>query len=538
MISRHIMQKLPKFSAHLIHPFLFICIPIVFLFSRNVGELDVYLLIRPLFVAIFILCISLLFLRLLIKDFSKITLTVSVSIVMFFSYSLIKEYIQYVFEFDPHIYAAILTAMFISIICMFCYYKIFSMSVCSSVHKFLNIMAATTLSISLVSVVSAYVETPITVPAFLPDPVSPITVPQAVGNKRFPDIIYIILDRYPNKHVMEKYIKYDNSLFIEEMVERGFFVENKAYANYVHTSLSLAATLNMRYLNELSEIYGRKTENEKPLNDMMQDHSVQRVLRLQGYQYVHMGSWWAPTRFNVFADLNFDGGRRWITRFESVLLQATPLEDAWKLPARLRGLPRYEEECDRVRRKIEFLKNVGGRQQPTFVFAHFLVPHDPIKFDAGGRCIDGASPNKREEREAFRQGFVGQVEFINKAIIEIFDRQMQNNPNETIFIIQADEGPRPLRPRLEGSDEFNWETATSDEIIMKFGILNLLFLPKRDYENFSQFMTPVNTFRIIFNEIFGAELPLLENRAYINKNKKNVYDFTDITEILQKMVEQ
>ena len=355
------MRKLPKFSAHFIHPFLFICVPIVFLFSRNVGELDVYSLIRPLFVAIFILCIFLLSLRLLIKDFSKITLTVSVSIVMFFSYSLIKGYIQYVFEFDLRIYAAILTAIFISIICMFCYYKIFSMSVSSSVHKFLNIMAATTLSISLVSVVSAYVETPITVPAFLPDPVSPITVPQAVGNKRFPDIIYIILDRYPNKHVMEKYIKYDNSLFIEEMVERGFFVENKAYANYVHTSLSLAATLNMRYLNELSEIYGRKTENEKPLNDMMQDHSVQRVLRLQGYQYVHIGSWWAPTRFNVFADLNFDGGRRWITRFESVLLQATPLEDAWKLPARLRGLPRYEEECDRVRRKIEFLKKCRGK---------------------------------------------------------------------------------------------------------------------------------------------------------------------------------
>jgi hypothetical protein len=46
-------------------------------------------------------------------------------------------------------------------------------------------------------------------------------------------------------------------------------------------------------------------------------------------------------------------------------------------------------------------------------------------------------------------------------------------------------------------------------------------------------MTPVNTFRLIFNEYFGADLPMLEDHSYaIIDGSKHIYDFFEVTDIV------
>ncbi len=70
---------------------------------------------------------------------------------------------------------------------------------------------------------------------------------------------------------------------------------------------------------------------------------------------------------------------------------------------------------------------------------------------------------------------------------------------------------------------------------MKFGILNALYFHNRDYHELNNFTTPVNNFRIIFNNIFGGNLPLLEDSAYVDINNKNFYKFTDVTEVVRSL---
>ena len=49
-------------------------------------------------------------------------------------------------------------------------------------------------------------------------------------------------------------------------------------------------------------------------------------------------------------------------------------------------------------------------------------------------------------------------------------------------------------------------------------ILNAYHLPGDGIEALYPNISPVNTFRVIFNEYFGFNLPLLEDQSYVLKN--------------------
>ncbi|MGH7565084.1 MAG: hypothetical protein ACREK5_11785 [Gemmatimonadota bacterium] len=319
--------------------------------------------------------------------------------------------------------------------------------------------------------------------------------------------------------------------FVTRLRERGFYVAQNAQANYLKTSLSLAASLNLQYINARSETYGQSTDDWQPVFDLVRDHQVQRLLRERGYRYVHMGSWWPPTASNPHADQNFSGRTERLSPFEDLLLRTTPVPAFLKRYRSFRGESPNSLKCERESSKLEFLVQVGGEPQPVFVLAHFLVPHGPMKFDASGNCIDGPQPTTSEQWGPYRRAFVEQVKFMNSRLLDVFDAQRAKNRYPFVFIIQADEGPFPLRYHLLG-EELDWEAADDDEVITKFGIINALYFPDRAYEGLHPRSSPVNNFRHVFNHVFGTRFPLLEDRAYISKDGHHIFRFTDVTEIV------
>ena len=75
-----------------------------------------------------------------------------------------------------------------------------------------------------------------------------------------------------------------------------------------------------------------------------------------------------------------------------------------------------------------------------------------------------------------------------------------------------------------------------DERIYKerMGILNAYFVPEKTQHLLYNSITPVNTFRLIFNELFSANFELLEERIYfsdsITVGEKRQFNFIDVTD--------
>ncbi|MDH4209516.1 MAG: hypothetical protein OEV76_11625, partial [Anaerolineae bacterium] len=102
-----------------------------------------------------------------------------------------------------------------------------------------------------------------------------------------------------------------------------------------------------------------------------------------------------------------------------------------------------------------------------------------------------------------------------------------------IIILQADEGPYPER-LLEENRGFNWDTATGAELRHKMGILNAYYLPGVDGSALYPTVTPVNSFRQVFNLYFGTSLELLPDINYAYEDFNYPYRFLDITDRIER----
>ena len=344
-----------------------------------------------------------------------------------------------------------------------------------------------------------------------------------------PHVFYLILDRYAANRTLRDQYQFDNQAFEDFLSAKGFFIATDSYANYLKTAQSLAATFDMRYLDELAKEIGSGSSDLGRVYPMLTGrHRVLGVFEKIGYQYVHMGSWWEPTRHHIRADESYNITSL-LTSSEAIIAYSKgtvkPFVDQQVLPLlNIDTSNIVNEQCRRVPFQFEALKNIVDDTTPKFVFAHFLIPHDPYVFNENGRCMTWAEADERTGKE----NYIGQVKYVNQKIHELVD-VLLSQENKPIVIIQADEGPFPER-YIENQMNFDWRQASAAEIQKKFRILNAMYLPGVANEKFYNSISPVNTFRLVFNEYLGADLPLLEDRSYAFIDGHHKFDFFEVTE--------
>ena len=82
--------------------------------------------------------------------------------------------------------------------------------------------------------------------------------------EELPDVYYIIPDMFTRSDVLKHVFKMDGDWFVKELEKRGFYVGKKCTANYVFTLLSIAASLNMGYLDPVTDSdYSDKEKRNK-----------------------------------------------------------------------------------------------------------------------------------------------------------------------------------------------------------------------------------------------------------------------------------
>ena len=75
------------------------------------------------------------------------------------------------------------------------------------------------------------------------------------------------LDEYARSDALSDYHEFDNSKFVNYLESKGFHVAKNNFSNYPTSIQSIPATMNMRYINFLSDEIGTEVRNVKPLNE-------------------------------------------------------------------------------------------------------------------------------------------------------------------------------------------------------------------------------------------------------------------------------
>lgn len=281
------------------------------------------------------------------------------------------------------------------------------------------------------------------------------------------DVYYIVLDGYGRDDVLAE-MGFDNGPFLAELAERGFQIATDAHSNYAMTGPSLASALNMRYLDA----------DEDPI-PLLQRPRVVDEMRDRGYEIVHVATPWHGTRYAPMADRVI--GAAPLGEFTMVVFRAT-------LPGRFVHLTTI---ADAHRAALDGLAGVAEDPDPTFTFAHILLPHPPWVFDRDGTVVEswGSLGGAWDDPSAYLE----QVEYVNGELLRILDAV---GP-EAHVVIQGDHGPA-------------FRADAPDRVAERMSILAAY----RIGSDVPASMTPVNTFRVLL------ELPTLPDRSF--------YSWTDI----------
>lgn len=345
-----------------------------------------------------------------------------------------------------------------------------------------------------------------------------------------PNIVYIVPDRYTSNANLIKYFDFDNASFSDFLREKGFYVSDNQHANYTKTFASLASMLNMGYLDKALKPLGQEYSSFTPVFDLISDNQATRILKRIGYQYIHMGNWWQPTKTNKNANQSVtlnDG----YSEFMQAYLAYTPFDflNHW-FNLRIAS----DQSCALLDKQMQAIDQaiLNSEEKPVFVFWHLFTTHEPFIFNEDGSCADSpnwAKKTWRGRQETYLSHLKITNSFLERKINFIFD----NSKRPVIIVIQADEGPLAWE-MLQDKSNFNFWEASEEGMRLKYGMFNAIYLPSGNYRDFSKQISPVNNFRIIFNEMHDQKIPYLPHNFFAMKSEMQPLEFKDITPMFRE----
>jgi hypothetical protein len=121
---------------------------------------------------------------------------------------------------------------------------------------------------------------------------------------------------------------------------------------------------------------------------------------------------------------------------------------------------------------------------------------------------------------------VEQLRFSNRELRELIGTLLSNSQTPPIIVLQSDEGPKPNR-------EFDTTAPHGEKSLRAHQrIPNAYHLPNFGGEDLNRAISPVNSFRMIFNHYFGTSYEIFEDRSYAWDGPGCAH-FVDVTEIVR-----
>jgi hypothetical protein len=311
-----------------------------------------------------------------------------------------------------------------------------------------------------------------------------------------PDVYLIILDAHTRSDVLRSRFEYDNTKFVNELNEMGFYVASCSQSNYASTKLSLVSSMYADYIQNIVD--------EGEILPSLKSSAINQALRGLGYTTITYEN---RTRghFDLKEDIRLSRNqmafgkfdlRGGISEFEKMIVDTSFLRfliDTELFPGfDDNTLLEWElwEHYYQTHYILSDLENMPEKPGPKFVFAHIMVPHSPFIFHPDGSYQRITNPI---------DGYRSNVEFIDNRLPSTLHNIIEKSETPPIIIIMGDHGPSTRK------------TITNE---MRMAILGAFLVNDSAKAQFYPTVTPINAFRIILNEHFGGAYPLLEDVSY------------------------
>jgi hypothetical protein len=496
---RSIYNRLKLFPFHSI---LLAIYPVVMLYANNVKEVSADVLLRPLLIALGISVLLLLLVRLVLRDWQRAGFLISLTMLLFFTYGHIyelKKTIVLLTDFWRHRYLLplFLIALIAGVIVVLRTHKN------PQLTQILNLVCIILFIYPLVQITGHSLsaskndrqasQSPLPVRELLHTPDQPL-----------PSVYVILVDGYMRSDALQRDLDYDNSAFVARLEDLGFYVARCSRSNHETTYDSLVTALNMDYIDQLETEIEQNHLNME-VAALIKYSKVRQSLKSIGYRTVAFDSeydWSRISDADVFLGPNRESFIiQSINPFEAMLVKSTALRVLTDNAIRQSQLALaqanspYNGHIDLQRYILNHLSDVASDPSPKFVFAHIIIPHWPYVFLPDGNIRDDPFDNQTERtNQEIYQGYTDSVGFLDNRLPAIFEQIITRSTTPPIIVLFGDHG-------LDHDNRLQNLTA--------------IYLPGGPGDLYPS-ITPVNYFRIIFNDVFNAGYDILPDLSYKN----------------------
>lgn len=307
-----------------------------------------------------------------------------------------------------------------------------------------------------------------------------------------PDIYFLVFDEYSSTAALKETWNYDNSGLDSFLVEKGFKLLPQSRSNYNFTEFSIASTLSLDYLN-IPSPSACTIKDYNHCFELIKNNQVGSILSAMDYDITNYSIFdiqknpspvresFLPLKTKLITSQTF------ISRLKRDLFHLL-LIGKFEIKWLSKDLMYSTHHANQKIIKAILTDTSYNQNRPRFVYSHIEMPHPPFYYNKYGQ------EKTKEQIIKDGEGIVPYLDHLpktNEVLKQIVNSILAHAKKPVAIVLMGDHGFR------------NGQTKE-----FKFRNMNAVYMSSGNYSGFYDSITNVNVYRVLFNNLFKASLPL------------------------------
>ncbi len=339
------------------------------------------------------------------------------------------------------------------------------------------------------------------------------TTPSLFTSEKCNNIYLIVPDGYANITSLEKYWNYDDSPFLKQISNLGFYYAKNSRSNYCFTMQTVASMLNLEYL-EKNEI-----RSDGILLHKIRENKTIELLKNKDYQVCNFSVGEINDTSNKY---DADGFTNISNFFPFIYSKTIYNYIGIFINNKKRGS--LNNISKNIQREINIKKEItsiihNNDIKPKFVYYHSMLTHPPFYLDGNGNISEDIAiknPSQEElgiwlgnkkgfntlgntkDDSLWMKDYLNALKFTNNRVLDLINDIMIKSNHKSIIVVMSDHGFRHI---------LNY--SIKDVESEKYSNFCAIYYPDKDYKNLYDSITPINVMRAVLNKAVSTQFKRL-----------------------------